>query len=228
VSGAAPAPRFTPPPALKPGEPLKIAVLVSGKGTTLQNFVDEIHAGRLRAEIKLVISSKLKAFALARAVRAGLKASVIRRREFDGPVEYGRAIAAAAQEAGAELICMAGFLEHWKIPESLMGRVLNIHPSLLPAFGGKGLHGDIVHESVLARGCKVSGCTVHVADDEYDAGPIVLQRTVPVRDDDTPEMLKARVFHEECLAYPQALRLFAEGRIEFVGRRVRVVPPRSA
>ena len=219
---------FTPPPALRPGAALPIAVLVSGKGTTLQNFIDEIQAGRLRAEIKLVISSKLKAFALERAVRAGLKAVVLKPGSFDGPEAYGDAIAKAAREAGAELLCMAGFLSYWRIPDALLGRVLNIHPSLLPAFCGKGVHGDAVHEAVLARGCKVSGCTVHVADNEYDAGPIVLQRTVPVRDEDTLEILKARVFHEECLAYPQAIRLFAEGRIEYHGRKVRIVAPRTS
>jgi formyltetrahydrofolate-dependent phosphoribosylglycinamide formyltransferase len=201
--------------------------MVSGKGTTLQNLIDEIAGGRLRAEIRLVISSKLRAFGLERAVRAGLKATVLKPREFEDPASYGRAIERAASEAGAKLICMAGFLAYWKIPDAWKGRVLNIHPALLPAFGGKGMHGDRVHEAVLERGCKVSGCTVHVADDEYDHGPIVLQRTVPVRDDDTVDLLRARVFHEECLAYPQAIRLFAEGRVAFVGRRVRIIAPRE-
>ncbi len=217
---------FAPPDRAPAGRPLPIAVLVSGNGTTLQNFIDESRAGRLRAEIKLVISSRRKAFALERAIRAGLRSAILRPREYDSPRAYGLAIDRAVRDAGAELVCMAGFLAFWELPDRLLGRVLNIHPALLPSFGGPGMYGDHVHQAVLARGCKVSGCTVHVADNQFDHGPIVLQRVVPVHDDDTVAALRSRVFQEECMAYPQAIRLFAEGRIQFDGRRMRIVAPR--
>src|SRR5262249_13978637 len=124
----------------------------------------------------------------------------------------------------AGLVCMAGFLQLVQIPDDFAGRVMNIHPALIPAFCGKGFHGRHVHEAVLASGVRGSGCTVHFADNEYDHGPIILQRVVPVLDDDTPEGLAARVFEEECEAYPEAIRLFAEDRLRVEGRRVRVLP----
>lgn len=218
---------FVPPPPPPPGKPIPAAVLVSGQGTTLQNFLDEIAAGRLPMEVRIVVSSRGKAFALERARRAGIATAVLRPREFPDARRFGEAIAAVTAEAGAELLCMAGWLAFWEIPPRLMGRVLNVHPSLLPAFGGPGMHGERVHEAVLEHGCKVSGCTVHVADNIYDHGPIVLQRVVPVLDDDTVESLRARVFHEECIAYPQAIRLIVEGRLRIDGRRVRIIPPPS-
>jgi folate-dependent phosphoribosylglycinamide formyltransferase PurN len=111
-----------------------------------------------------------------------------------------------------------------RIPDDYMGRVLNIHPALIPAFCGKGYHGRHVHEAVLASGVKLTGCTVHFADNEYDNGPIIVQRACEVRDDDTPETLAGRVFAEECEAYPEAIRLLAEGRLRIDGKRVRVIP----
>jgi phosphoribosylglycinamide formyltransferase-1 len=225
-AGPAKVPLFTlpaPPPA---GEPLRIAVLVSGQGTTLQNILDEQRAGRLPVETRVVVSSRLRAFALERALRAGIKTKVLRPREFASPREYGLAIEEAVRSAGVDLVCMAGWLAFWEVPPTLLGKVLNIHPALLPAFGGRGMYGDAVHAAVLAHGCKVSGCTVHIADNEYDHGPIVLQRVVPVLDDDTVERLRARVFQEECVAYPQAIRLIAEGRLRIDGRRTRIAPPR--
>ena len=126
--------------------------------------------------------------------------------------------------AGADLVCLAGFLQLVLIPDDFAGRVLNIHPSLIPAFCGKGYHGRAVHEAVLAAGVKITGCTVHFADNEYDRGPIVLQRTVPVLDDDTADTLAARVFAAECEAYPEAIGLFADRRLHIEGRHVRVLP----
>jgi phosphoribosylglycinamide formyltransferase-1 len=223
------APVFTlpaPPPA---GRPFRIAVLVSGNGTTLQNFLDEQASGRLPVEIRLVVSSRRKAFALERARRAGIPTEVLRPQDFASPREYGLAIERAIAAAGADLACMAGWLAYWEIPPGLLGRVLNIHPALLPAFGGPGMYGDRVHAAVLEHGCKVSGCTLHIADNEYDHGPIVLQRVVPVFDDDTVDRLRARVFQEECVAYPQAIRLLHEGRLRIDGRRVKIVaPPRHS
>jgi folate-dependent phosphoribosylglycinamide formyltransferase PurN len=128
-------------------------------------------------------------------------------------------------ERKVDLVCMAGFLSYWIIPERYLGRVMNIHPALLPAFGGEGMYGHHVHEAVLARGCKVSGCTVHFVNNRYDDGPIVLQRAVPVRAEDAPDDLAARVFEQECIAYPEAIRLFAEGRLRIEGRIVHIDDP---
>jgi folate-dependent phosphoribosylglycinamide formyltransferase PurN len=130
---------------------------------------------------------------------------------------------ARLDERKVNLVCMAGFLSYWVIPERYLGRVMNIHPALLPAFGGDGMYGHRVHEAVLARGCKVSGCTVHFVNNTYDDGPIVLQRAAPVRAEDAPDDLAARVFEQECLAYPEAIRLFAEGRLRIEGRKVHII-----
>ena len=126
--------------------------------------------------------------------------------------------------AGADLVCMAGFLSLWHIPPQYDGRVMNIHPALLPSFGGKGYYGHAVHEAALAAGVKVSGCTVHFVNSEYDAGPIIVQRPVPVAEGDTPETLAARVFEQECIAYVEAIRLFAEGRLRIDNNVVHVAP----
>ncbi len=117
---------------------------------------------------------------------------------------------------------MAGFLQFYRVPDRLKGKVMNIHPALLPSFGGKGYYGDRVHRAVLEYGCKVSGCTVHFADNEYDNGPIIVQKTVPVREDDDHDTLGDRVFEKELEAYPEAINLFAEGRLRIEGRRVRI------
>src|SRR5262249_1110183 len=127
--------------------------------------------------------------------------------------EFGRRIFDLVRQSGADLVCMAGFLQLLPIPDDFRGRVMNIHPALLPAFGGKGMCGRRVHEAVLSAGEKGSGCTVHFAGREYDHGPIIVQRTVPVLEGDTPETLAARVFEQECEAYPEAIRMVAEGRI---------------
>jgi formyltetrahydrofolate-dependent phosphoribosylglycinamide formyltransferase len=202
---------------------LRIAVLLSGSGTTLQNLIDRIDDGRLEAAIVLVVSNKADALGLERARQAGLLTAVIERRGRRSVEEFSAGIFDACREAGAELVCLAGFLQLVKVPDDFRGRVMNIHPSLIPAFCGHGLYGHRVHEAALERGVKISGCTVHFADNEYDHGPIVLQRTVPVLDGDTPETLASRVFEQECEAYPEAIRLFAEGKLQIVGRRVRVL-----
>jgi formyltetrahydrofolate-dependent phosphoribosylglycinamide formyltransferase len=202
--------------------PIRLAVLVSGGGTTLQNLLDRSADGRLRAEVVLVLSSSAEAFALERARRAGIAASAISRKESGSREECSRRIFEACRQARADLVCLAGFLQLVQVPDDFQGRVLNIHPALIPMFCGKGYYGRKVHEAALAYGIKVSGCTVHFADNEYDEGPIILQRTVPVLDDDTPDTLAARVFTAECEAYPEAIRLFAEGRLRLEGRRVRI------
>jgi formyltetrahydrofolate-dependent phosphoribosylglycinamide formyltransferase len=203
-------------------QPIRLAALVSGGGTTLQNLLDRCADGRLRAQMVLVVSSKAGALALERAHKAGVPTAVVERKQCASPADFSERIWAHCRAAGAELVCLAGFLHLLHIPEDFRLRVLNIHPALIPAFCGKGYYGRHVHEAVLAYGAKTSGCTVHFADNQYDHGPIVLQRTVPVLDDDTPDTLAARVFDQECEAFPEAIRLFAEGKIHVDGRRVRV------
>jgi formyltetrahydrofolate-dependent phosphoribosylglycinamide formyltransferase len=203
--------------------PLRLAVLLSGGGTTLQNLLDRIADGRLRARIVRVVSSNVAALGLMRAEAAGVPTTVVERKKCTSRTEFSRRIFDACRGDGAELVCMGGFLQLVEIPPDFAGRVMNIHPALIPAFCGKGFHGLHVHEAALEAGVKVSGCTVHFADNEYDHGPIILQRVVPVLDDDTPEELAARVFEQECEAYPDAIRLFAEGRLRIEGRRVRVL-----
>lgn len=207
-----------------PHAPIKLAVLASGGGTTLQNLIDQIAEARLNAQISLVIASRPGVKALQRAADARIMNFVIDRKRFDDIDFFSEEIFDLCNDAQVDLVCLAGWLSMIKIPAGYKHRVMNIHPALLPAFGGKGMYGHHVHEAVLAHGCKVSGCTVHFVDDQYDNGPIIVQRCCPVEDDDTPETLAARVFEQEKIAYPQAIRLFAEERLQIDGRRVRVVP----
>jgi len=205
--------------------PIRVAVLLSGSGTTLQNLLDRMADGRLsEARVEAVISNKPEVLGLTRARRAGIPlVAVVLRRDYATVEEFSAGIFAHCRRAAADLVCMAGFLQRVVIAPDFRNRVLNIHPSLIPAFCGQGFHGLHVHEAVLEAGVKLSGCTVHFADDEYDHGPIVLQRAVPVRDDDTPQTLAARIFEQECEAYPEAIRLFAQGRLHVQGRRVRIL-----
>jgi formyltetrahydrofolate-dependent phosphoribosylglycinamide formyltransferase len=205
-------------------KPIKLAVLVSGGGTTLQNLIDEIAAKRLEAEVQVVVASRPDIKGLDRARSAGIPAHILERSRFPDIDEFSARVFQHCGEAGAELICLAGWLCMLAIPERWRGKVINIHPALLPAFGGKGMYGAKVHRAVLDHGCKVSGCTVHFVDEHYDNGPIILQRTCPVLDDDTPESLASRVFEEEKIAYPEAIRLFHRGRLHVEGRRVRILP----
>lgn len=208
--------------------PVRLAVLLSGAGTTLQNLLDRTSDGRLPAEVRLVISNRPEALGLWRADRAGVPTAIIQRKDYPSREAFSGAIFDRCRKAGVELVCMAGFLQLLQIPDDFLGRVMNIHPSLIPAFCGKGYYGSRVHEEVLAHGAKVTGCTVHFADNEYDQGPIILQRVAPVLDDDTPERLAARVFEQECEAYPEAIRLYAENRLQIDGRRVRILPESAA
>src|SRR5262245_49912741 len=203
---------------------LRLAALVSGNGTTLQNLLDRAADGRLPAQVVLVVSNNADAFALTRARRAGIATTAVNRKDAGSTAEFSRRIFHLCRGAKADLVCMAGFLQLLEIPDDYLGRVMNIHPALIPAFCGKGYYGQRVHEAALEAGVKVSGCTVHFADNQYDHGPIILQRTVPVHDEDSPDTLSARIFAQECEAYPEAIRLFAEDRLRMEGRRVRIVP----
>lgn len=203
---------------------LRLAVLLSGSGTTLQNLVDQIRAGTLDASVELVIGSREGLKGIDRAKAAGLRRQVFPRKQYADVPSFSRDVFGAIEAiGGVDLICLAGWLSLLDIPAKYDGRMMNIHPSLLPSFGGKGMYGHHVHEAVLAHGCKVSGCTVHFVDNTYDTGPIILQRTCPVVEEDTPDALAARVFEQEKLAYPDAIRLFAAGRLKIEGRRVKVL-----
>lgn len=197
-------------------------MLLSGGGTTLQNLIDRIRDGRLAAEIVVVIASRADAGGLERARQAGITAVAVPRKQFATVDEFNDGLHAELAKYDVDLIVLAGFLSPFQLRNRYAGRVLNIHPALIPAFCGKGFYGEKVHRAVIDSGVKVSGCTVHFADDAYDHGPIILQGTVPVLDDDTPETLAARIHVVENEIYPEAVRLWAEGRLEVVGRRVKI------
>lgn len=200
--------------------PLKLAVLISGAGRTLKNFLDLAAEGRLPIDLRLVISSSPAAGGLQFARDAGIPIEVIVRKEFDSPEAYGNAVFTACRLAAVDYVAMAGFLKLAPVPEDFAGRVVNIHPALIPAFCGHGMYGRRVHQAVLDCGAKVTGVTVHFVDNQYDAGPIIWQQPVPVFDDDTPDTLAARVFEAEKEAFPHVLRLLAAGNLRLDGRRV--------
>ena len=205
-------------------QPLALAVLISGSGTTLANLARRIDRGTLNARIAIVIASNARAIKKLQSNMPQQQALLIDRKSFDGIDSYSAAVFDAIGGAGAEIVCCAGFLSLLAIPEGYANRVLNIHPALLPGFGGRGMYGHRVHEAVLAAGCKVSGCTVHFADQTYDTGPILVQRSCPVKHDDTPQTLAARVFRQERIAYPEAINLIAARRVRVEGNIARVLP----
>jgi formyltetrahydrofolate-dependent phosphoribosylglycinamide formyltransferase len=202
---------------------INLGVLISGGGNTLQNFIDQIETGKLSATIQVVISSKPGVVGLERAKNHNLRTSVVPYSSFHNVETFSSAITAELEKYPIDLITLAGFVHFYKIPEKYLGKVMNIHPGLIPAFCGHTYYGNKVHEAVINYGAKVSGCTVHFADNIYDNGPIIIQRAVPVLDEDTPKTLAARVFEEECEAYPEAVRLFAAGRLKVEGRKVRII-----
>jgi phosphoribosylglycinamide formyltransferase 1 len=206
--------------------PLRVGVLVSGDGTNLQALIDACRSGDVPAEVAVVVSNVPDAFALERARREGIPAVVVNHRDFPTKAAFEAGLLETLEPFHVGLVCLAGFLRILSpaFVRAFAGRILNIHPALLPAFGGKGMYGEKVHEAVLASGAKVSGCTVHLVTEIPDGGPIVLQAAVPVRDDDTPATLAARVRREEHHLYPLVVRFFAEGRLRIVGNRVRILP----
>jgi formyltetrahydrofolate-dependent phosphoribosylglycinamide formyltransferase len=206
---------------------LNLAVLLSGSGRSLENLQQAIAEGRLSARVAVVVSSKRDAYGLVRARQYGMDAVAVPRKEYADLEAFNAAINAVLARYAIDLVVLAGFLSLYQPSSALVGKVLNIHPALLPAFGGQGLYGDRVHRAVIAAGVKVTGCTVHFADAVYDHGPIILQAAVPVLDDDTVETLAARVFAVECTLYPQAIQLCAENRLRVEGGRVHILPAAS-
>ena len=198
------------------GKKLRLGILLSGGGRTMTNLQDEIDVGRLNAEIVLVISSRSEVKGNDRARKIGLEPVIIRKKDYPEIADFSSRIEEQLDKANVDLVVQAGWLCLWHIPAKYENRVMNIHPALLPAFGGQGMWGHHVHEAVLKAGCKVSGCTVHFCTNEYDAGPIIVQRVCEVTNDDDADTLAARVLQQECLAYPEAIRLFAEDRLKVV------------
>jgi len=198
----------------------RIAVLLSGSGSSLENLLGCIDEATVPGEVCVVVASKANAFGLERARRRGIPAVAVPRKEYPEVERFNDAIHAALAPHEPELVLLLGFLSPFETRGRYEGRALNVHPALVPAFCGKGFYGHRVHEAVLAAGVKLTGATVHFVDSEYDHGPIVLQEAVEVRDDDTPETLAARVQAAERRLVPEAVRLFAAGRLRIRGRRV--------
>ena len=198
----------------------KLGVLCSGRGTDLQSIMDAIDRGEVAAEITVVLTDKPDAFALERAAKAGIKAVCVNRKQFDGRESFEQALVGQLQAAGVTLVVLAGFMRILTpyFVRQYAGRIMNIHPALLPSFPGAHAHRD-----VLAYGVKVSGCTVHFVDEGTDSGPIILQAAVPVLDGDTEETLGARVLEQEHIIYPRAIQLYCEGKLEINGRHVHIV-----
>jgi formyltetrahydrofolate-dependent phosphoribosylglycinamide formyltransferase len=189
---------------------LRLGILISGSGRTMINILEQIKKKQLDAEIAVVISSRSDVAGVEKAKAAGLNLEIIRKKDFPDIEGFSQQIKKTLFDAKVDLVIQAGWLCLWKIPPELENRVMNIHPALLPSFGGQGMWGHHVHEAVLKAGCKISGCTVHFCTNEYDKGPIIVQRCCPVKENDDPNTLAARVFEQECIAYPEAIRLFSQ------------------
>lgn len=206
---------------------LPVAILISGTGRTLRDLLKAVDEGRVPIEVRLVIASTPNASGLQYAEFMGIPADVIERKDYESAEAYSAAIYDRCREVGAEYIIMAGFAIRLNIIPEFQNRVIGTHPALAPAFCGQGYFGRRVHEAVLEHGVKVTGCTVFFLDQEYNNGPVILQKATPVEPDDTVEKLEARVLKLETEALIEALWLLAEGRIQVTGRRVRILPPQA-
>ena len=191
---------------------LPTAVLISGSGTTLKNLMEQRDLGTLPVEFRLVVSSKKEAGGLNYAKEASIPTVVVPKQRTQSAEEHSERVFGPIREAGAELVVMGGYLQHVLIPADFENKVINIHPSLIPSFSGKGMYGLKVHQAAIDFGVKVSGCTVHFVDNEYDHGPIILQSTCKVLESDTAESLQRRVFELECEALPSAIRMIVARR----------------
>ncbi|MCA9084301.1 MAG: phosphoribosylglycinamide formyltransferase [Planctomycetaceae bacterium] len=204
--------------------PVSLGVLISGGGTTLINFLECIQNGTLAANVPIVIASNHDCKGVQRATDAGLSCVVIKRRDFSSTAAFSEEVFRVLREHKVDLVTLAGYLSLLRIPPDFDLRVMNIHPSLIPSFCGKGMHGHHVHEAVVQRGVQVSGCTVHFADNQYDHGPIILQRSVTLPDSATADDVADLVFEEEKIAYPEAIRRFASGKLTVDGQRTIFLP----
>lgn len=210
-------------------EGIRIGVLASGNGTNLQAIMDACTRGEIPGRVVVVLSNNPKARALDRARLAGIPAVAMHHRAFPDRDTFDAKLVEILHSYEVDLVCLAGFMRVLgsSFIRQFPDRIMNIHPALLPAFGGLGMYGDRVHQTVLDSGVRFSGCTIHFANEAPDGGPIILQAVVPVLDTDTPQTLAERVVAEEHRFYPEAVRLFAEGRLQVVGRRVRILAARE-
>lgn len=203
---------------------VKIGVLISGSGTNLQALIDNVKKGLINGEIAIVISDKKGAFGIERARKHGIKSIEIDKKECADKNVFMKSIMDELEKHQVELVVLAGFLSILSedFIERFRNRIINIHPSLIPAFCGKGYYGQRVHKAALDYGVKVSGATVHFVDEGADTGPIILQEAVKVEEDDTPESLSARILKVEHKLLPEAVRLYCEGRLVIEGRKVKI------
>lgn len=201
---------------------LRLAVLLSGSGTTLQNIIDLSEAETLNATVSCVVASRSSAYGLVRAAKHGIPAYAITAKDY--PTFDGRndAIWDTVRSHGVGLVVLAGYMSLLKVPEDFTNRIINVHPALIPAFSGQGMFGQHVHEAVIQYGAKISGATVHFVDDSYDHGPIIMQEAIPVNDQDTAETLAERVQALERKLYPKAIQMIAEERVTVEGRKVSI------
>lgn len=206
---------------------MNIVVLVSGGGTNLQALIDAQKCGEIKnGRITCVISSKPGAYALERAEKNGIATRVIPRKDYDDIHTYTKAVKDALLEEKADLVVYAGFMIilDSQVVEAFAGKMMNVHPALIPSFCGKGFYGLRVHEAVLQSGVKLTGATVHFVTEDCDAGPIIAQKAIPVHDDDTPESLQKRVMEQcEWKILPQAVSLFCQGRIKIIGNKTQII-----
>ena len=205
---------------------LRIAVFVSGGGSNLQSLIDAFGSGSIKGgSIVLVFSNKETAYGLERAKAAGIKTMYLSPKNYPDRESYDLAAAEAMNLEKIDLICLAGYMRVLSktFIDTFRGKIMNIHPALLPDFGGEGMYGIHVHEAVLKAGVKETGCTVHFVDYGTDTGPVILQRRAPVAEGDTPETLQKRVLAEEHKAYPEALKLYCEGKIKIEGNKVTII-----
>ncbi len=205
-------------------KPFRVAVLLSGSGTSLENLFEHMDRGEVPGEVCVVISSKTKAFGLERARRRGIPAIAVARSEHPDITSFNDALHAELAKHDVDLIALLGFLSLFELRGQYEGRVINVHPALIPAFCGHGFYGHRVHEAVLEAGVDTTGATVHFVDEEYDKGPILIQESVPVQAGDTPDSLAERVQAAERRLVPQAIRLIAEGRVQIEGSQTRILP----
>lgn len=201
---------------------LRLAVLLSGSGTTLQNIIDHGEAGTLDAEVVCVVASRSKAYGLERAAKHGIPGVAVTGKAYPDADARSDAIWAIVRKYSVDLVVLAGYMSLVKVPEDFSNRIINVHPALIPAFSGQGMYGHHVHEAVVDYGAKVSGATVHFVDDAYDHGPIIMQESTPVQDDDTADSLAERIQYLERKLYPKAIQMIAEGRVRVEGRRVHI------
>lgn len=202
--------------------PIKIGILISGGGTNLQSLIDNIKNEYINGEIKLVVSNKKEAYGLERAKKEGIETLYIDRKSFNSEDEYNEKIIEEFKDRNIELVVLAGYLRvlSKEFVKAYKGRIINIHPSLIPSFCGRGYYGEKVHREVLKYGVKVTGATAHFVDEGTDTGPIILQKVVEVKDNDTVEQLKERVLKVEHEILPEAVKLFCDGRIKLKDRKV--------